>query len=216
MRGADRSGPIFPRSMWPSIGAAYFATLGIAAALRAREVDGVGQRVSTSLLQGALASVCLNWQRVERPEAPLYWMWPVDARAIEGLYECADGRWVHHWTVRPRWVLSSSEGESLASVALDAAYREDPDRVSMEPDGLSPGSICTPCWRRPSRSSPRTSGSGRRKRPGSGWLWCAHRLRLFRIPPTSPMDAWSKSTIRRWAGSDTWGCCSTFRRRRGR
>jgi crotonobetainyl-CoA:carnitine CoA-transferase CaiB-like acyl-CoA transferase len=144
VRGADRDGPIFPRSMWPSIGAAYFATFGIAAALRAREVDGVGQRVTTSLLQGALASVCLNWQRVERPDAPLYWMWPVDSRSIEGLYECADGRWVHHWTVRPRWVLSSSEADSLSSVGLDTSYRDDPDRVSMEPDGLLTGIFLHP------------------------------------------------------------------------
>ena len=35
VRGADRDGPIFPRTPWPSIGATYFATLGIAAALRA-------------------------------------------------------------------------------------------------------------------------------------------------------------------------------------
>ena len=111
MRGADRPGPVFPRSPWPSIGATYAATLGIAAALRAREVTGRGQHVETSLLQGALAAVCLNWQRVENPDASLYWMWPVDARAIEGLYECADGRWVHHWTVRPNWVLASADGD---------------------------------------------------------------------------------------------------------
>ena len=36
LRGADRGGPVFPRSMWPSIGATYMCTLGIAAALRAR------------------------------------------------------------------------------------------------------------------------------------------------------------------------------------
>ena len=60
VRGADRTGPVFPRSTWPSIGATYFAALGIAAALRAREVSGLGQRVTTSLLQGALAAVCLE------------------------------------------------------------------------------------------------------------------------------------------------------------
>src|SRR6185369_16180926 len=102
-------------------------TLGITAALRAREVTGGGQWVETSLLQGALAAVSLNWQRVERPDAPLYWMWPADARSIEGLYQCADGRWVHHWTVRPRWVLASAEGDTLADVDLGAAYRDDPD-----------------------------------------------------------------------------------------
>ena len=139
VRGADRDGPIFPRTSWPSIGATYFATLGIAAALRAREVTGLGQRVTTSLLQGALAATCLNWQRVEDPDAPLYWMWPVDSRSIEGLYECADGKWVHHWTIRPRWVLAAAEGDTLAAAALDTSYRDDPDRVSMEADGMLAG-----------------------------------------------------------------------------
>ena len=144
VRGADRRGPIFPRTSWPSVGAMYFATLGIAAALRARETTGAGQWVETSLLQGALAAVCLNWQRVENPDAPLYWMWPVDSRAIEGLYECADGRWVHHWTVRPSWVLASAEGDELGTVALDSAYRDDPDRVPMDPDGLATGTFLHP------------------------------------------------------------------------
>ncbi len=139
VRGAERDGPVFPRTPWPSVGAAYLATLGLGAALRAREVTGEGQRVTTSLLQGALAAACLNWQRVERPDAPLYWMWPVDARSIEGLYECADGTWVHHWTLRPRWVLTAAEGDTLTAGAHDEVYRNDPDRVSMEPDGLLTG-----------------------------------------------------------------------------
>ena len=139
VRGADRDGPIFPRTPWPSVGAAYFATLGIAAALRARQVSGQGQRVTTSLLQGALAATCLNWQRVENPDAPLYWMWPIDSRSIEGLYECSDGKWVHHWTLRPRWVLAAAEGDELSAVEMDASYRDDPDRVSMEPDGMLTG-----------------------------------------------------------------------------
>ncbi|MCU1456525.1 MAG: L-carnitine dehydratase/bile acid-inducible protein [Actinomycetia bacterium] len=144
VRGAKRSGPTFPRTPWPSIGAMYFATLGIAAALRAREVTGSGQWVETSLLQGALAAVCLNWQRVEHPDAPLYWMWPVDSRSIEGLFECSDGRWVHHWTLRPSWVLASAEGDELGAVNLDTAYRDDPDRISMEPDGMLTGMFLQP------------------------------------------------------------------------
>ncbi|MDQ1475353.1 MAG: hypothetical protein QOE62_582 [Actinomycetota bacterium] len=144
VRGANRPGPVFPRTPWPSIGAMYFATLGIAAALRAREVTGQGQWVETSLLQGALASVCLNWQRVENPDAPLYWMWPVDSRSLEGLFECSDGRWVHHWTLRPSWVLASADGDDLATVDLDTAYRNDPDRVSMESDGMLTGLFLHP------------------------------------------------------------------------
>jgi crotonobetainyl-CoA:carnitine CoA-transferase CaiB-like acyl-CoA transferase len=144
VRGANREGPVFPRTTWPSVGATYFAVLGLAAALRAREVSGRGQRVTTSLLQGALAAVSLNWQRVEHPDAPLYWMWPIDSRSVEGIYECADGKWVHHWTLRPRWVLASAEHDALGAVEIDGAYRDDPDRVSMEPDGLLTGIFLHP------------------------------------------------------------------------
>ncbi|HEY1737539.1 MAG TPA: CoA transferase [Acidimicrobiia bacterium] len=144
VRGANRPGPIFPGTPWPSVGAMYQAALGIAAALRVRELTGRGQHVSTSLLQGALAAAALNWQRVEHPDAPLYWMWPVDARAIEGLYECADGRWVHHWTVRPAWVLASAEGDTLREVDLGTQYRNDPDRLGMEPDDMLSGMFLHP------------------------------------------------------------------------
>jgi crotonobetainyl-CoA:carnitine CoA-transferase CaiB-like acyl-CoA transferase len=143
-RGAARPGPIFPRTPWPSIGAAYLASLGVAAALRAREVTGLGQHVQTSLLEGALAAVCLNWQRVENPDAPLYWMWPTDSRSIEGLFECADGRWVHHWTVRPRWILAAAEGDELVPTPAEEEYRDDPDRISMEPDGMLTGNFLYP------------------------------------------------------------------------
>lgn len=139
VRGADRAGPIFPGTPWPSVGAMYQAALGIVAALRVRAVTGRGQRVETSLLQGVLAAAALNWQRVESPDAPLYWMWPVDGRSIEGIYQCADGRWVHHWTVRPAWVLASAEGDTLREVALGATYRDDPDRLGMEAEDMLSG-----------------------------------------------------------------------------
>ena len=194
VRGADREGPIFPRTPWPSVGAAYFATLGIAAALRARQVSGLGQRVTTSLLQGALAAVCLNWQRVENPDAPLYWMWPVDSRSIEGLYECADGKWVHHWTLRPRWVLSAAEGGKLSPREFDNGYRDDPDRVSMEPDGMLTGIFLHPRWRTRSRSSRPMSGSVQQKR--QAWVSPPSdpRARRWLTSPSLPMAVWSRST----------------------
>jgi crotonobetainyl-CoA:carnitine CoA-transferase CaiB-like acyl-CoA transferase len=178
VRGTDRRGPIFPRTPWPSMGAMYFATLGIAAALRAREITGAGQWVETSLLQGALAAVCLNWQRVENPDAPLYWMWPVDSRSIEGLYECADGRWVHHWTVRPRWVLASAEGDELNSVTLDSAYRDDPDRVPMDPDGLVTGTFLHPML-----------ASAFKKFPAASWVKAAEQAGIGVALVRSPGEA---------------------------
>jgi crotonobetainyl-CoA:carnitine CoA-transferase CaiB-like acyl-CoA transferase len=177
-RGADRLGPVFPRSMWPSIGATYFATLGVAAALRARELTGRGQRVAASLLQGALAAVCLNWQRVEDPDAPLYWMWPIDARSIEGLYECADGRWVHHWTIRPNWVLACAEGDTLTPPDMEGAYRDDPDRVSMEPDGLVFGIVIHD-----------QLAAAFKKFPSSEWIAAAERTGMGVALVRSPAEA---------------------------
>jgi crotonobetainyl-CoA:carnitine CoA-transferase CaiB-like acyl-CoA transferase len=37
-----------------------------------------------------------------------------DRRAPEGLFECADGRWVHFWTIRPTLVLEAAEADELA------------------------------------------------------------------------------------------------------
>ena len=137
VRGVDRPGPIFPRSNWPSLGAAHLATFGIAAALRAREVIGRGQAVETSLLQGALFAGSLTWQRVERPDdSPLYWMWPTDSRSIEGLFECADGRWVHHWAIRPAWIREASAGTGAVAYNPDHDYRSDPDRIGMSAEDL--------------------------------------------------------------------------------
>ena len=70
VQGADRDGPLFVASQWPSLGAFFSAELGIAAALRARGITGKGQWVETSLLQGALAGAAGVWQRAEKPDAP--------------------------------------------------------------------------------------------------------------------------------------------------
>ena len=109
----DQEGPVFTRSTWPSLGAAYLASAGIAAALRAREVNGLGEHVQTSLLQGAMAAAGPTWMRAEHPDAPGFYMWVLDRRAPEGLFECADGRWVHFWTIRPTLVLEAAEADVL-------------------------------------------------------------------------------------------------------
>lgn len=185
VRGADRAGPAFPRSTWPSLGATYLASLGIAAALRVRAVSGRGQWVETSLLQGALVAVGLNWQRVENPDAPVYWMWPIDSRSIEGLYECADGRWVHHWTVRPSWVLAASAGDELDPSPLDIKYRDDPDRLSMEPDGLLSGIFLHPLL-----------AEAFAKFPAAEWVTAGEKANMGVAPVRSPAEALADDSYR--------------------
>ena len=186
-------------TLWPSIGATYFATLGIAAALRACQVSGLGQRVATSLLQGALAAACLNWQRVENPDAPLYWMWPVDSRSIEGLYECADGKWVHHWTLRPQWVLAAAEGQKLSPRELEGGYLNDPDRAVDGARGRNAvKDLPAPSVGGSFQEVPRPmNGSVPRKR--LDWVSppSDHRARRWLTSRSLPMAAWSRSTTRR-------------------
>ncbi len=112
--GPDRQGPLFSGVPWPSVAAFYIATLGVSAALRAREQTGLGQRVTTSLLQGVLATTSISWQQVERPHSPGYLSWVLDQRAPKGFFKASDGRWIHQWVPLPPFVLNAGNGNELA------------------------------------------------------------------------------------------------------
>jgi len=92
-----RDGPGFNAFPIASYGAAFLATTGILAALRARQTTGRGQRVETSLVDGAFALGTMSWQWSERPVSR------VDMTATKpslprrllltmGVLECGDGR----------------------------------------------------------------------------------------------------------------------------
>ncbi|MEZ4332666.1 MAG: CoA transferase [Myxococcota bacterium] len=130
LQGAPREGPLFPASRFPSLGAAYAATTGISAALRAREVTGRGQWVETSLLQGALASGVLAFAMAEKLETPMFMSWVGDSRSPKGLFECSDGRWIHAWPPNPRFILSAGAGERLDATP-DLTVRQDPERIGL-------------------------------------------------------------------------------------
>jgi crotonobetainyl-CoA:carnitine CoA-transferase CaiB-like acyl-CoA transferase len=134
-QGPPRDGPLFSSSRFPSLGAAYAATVGISAALRAREVTGRGQWVETSLLQGALAAGVLAFGMAENIEADNFMCWVGDSRAPKGLFECSDGRWVHAWPPNPRFALSAAEGDRL-NATPDLTVREDPERIGLGPEEI--------------------------------------------------------------------------------
>lgn len=118
--GSARRGPIFSASPAPSVSAAYLAVLGVSAALRARELSGLGQHVGTSLMQGAILYQSCGWQRPENPQAPGYMLPALDRRQGWGIVKTAD-RWVCTWTTPPDWAIAAAEGETLK--------RPDPDAV---------------------------------------------------------------------------------------
>ncbi|MBJ21501.1 MAG: carnitine dehydratase [Deltaproteobacteria bacterium] len=130
LQGPPREGPIFPASRFPSLGAAYAATAGISAALRAREQTGRGQRVDTSLLQGALAAGVMAFGVAENLDAEHFMSWIGDSRSPKGLFECKDGRWVHAWPPNPRFILTAAEGDTL-NATPDLTLREDPERLGL-------------------------------------------------------------------------------------
>ena len=135
VQGAKRPGPLFPASAWPSLGAFYAASLGINAALRAREITGRGQHVATSLLQGALACAGGVWQRAEHTEAPMFDSWILCSRSPKGHFRCKDGRWIHNWVPNPRFLLAASAGETL-SATPELKAKNDPDRFGTAPGEL--------------------------------------------------------------------------------
>ncbi|ARS26745.1 CaiB/BaiF CoA-transferase family protein [Sphingomonas sp. KC8] len=118
--GSARRGPIFSASPAPSVSAAYLAVLGVSAALRARELTGLGQHVGTSLMQGAILYQSCGWQRPENPQAPGYMLPALDRRQGWGIVKTAD-RWVCTWTTPPDWAIAAAEGETL--------QRPDPEAV---------------------------------------------------------------------------------------
>jgi crotonobetainyl-CoA:carnitine CoA-transferase CaiB-like acyl-CoA transferase len=131
MIGAQRPGPLFGGVPWVSVGAFYLASIGISAALRAREVTGRGQWVQTSLLQGALVTTTMPWQRAERPETPDYQTWICEPRAPKGFFRCSDGRWIHNWTPLPSFILGSSKGDHLEITPEVTAPRAASNRISL-------------------------------------------------------------------------------------
>ncbi len=90
-----RPGPVFLHTPLPSFGAALLASVGIRAALLARERTGRGQGVETSLAQGGLLWMTQVWKRAERPTPPLHELWRVKELPPTPCFEAADGEWFH-------------------------------------------------------------------------------------------------------------------------
>ncbi|MBF6347569.1 MULTISPECIES: CaiB/BaiF CoA transferase family protein [Nocardia] len=93
-----RDGPIFMGHPTVSYGTAFITTIGILAALRARKVNGTGQKVDTSLLDGMLAISSMNWWWNEQDISYLARSGNQkgfgNKRLITDPFQCADGKWL--------------------------------------------------------------------------------------------------------------------------
>ena len=93
-----RDGPIFLGHPTVSYGTAFITTIGILAALRARKLNGTGQKVDTSLLDGMLAISSMNWWWNEKDISYLARSGNQkgfgNKRLITDPFQCADGQWL--------------------------------------------------------------------------------------------------------------------------
>jgi len=144
-QGARSEGPLFVSSPWLSITACYQATMGIAAALLARETTGRGQWVEASLApprqispEEAAANAEGRANDPNSSRAPIAGSWMQMRGAPKGLFECADGRWVHQWALKPLTIIQAAEyGKLDDAPAADYASRmQDPNRIGMQPDAI--------------------------------------------------------------------------------
>lgn len=135
LQGAPRPGPLFTASYWPSLGAFFSASVGISAALRARETTGRGQRVETSLQQGAFAGAAGVWIRAENIDYPGFDSWILGSKAPKGQFQCKDGNWIHNWVPNPRFIQQASAGDTL-NATPDLTVQNDPDRFGTEPENV--------------------------------------------------------------------------------
>ncbi|MEU4837756.1 CaiB/BaiF CoA transferase family protein [Nocardia testacea] len=93
-----RDGPVFMGHPTVSYGTAFITTIGILAALRARQLNGTGQKVDTSLLDGMLAISSMNWWWNEQDISYLARSGNQkgfgNKRLITDPFQCADGKWL--------------------------------------------------------------------------------------------------------------------------
>jgi crotonobetainyl-CoA:carnitine CoA-transferase CaiB-like acyl-CoA transferase len=94
--GIRPDGPTFMYCPYANYGASFLALLGICGALRVRLHTGRGQFIDTSLFDGVLFFTNMLWQWSEMPVPEFNHFLDHTVPNPVWLYECADGKWLHH------------------------------------------------------------------------------------------------------------------------
>jgi crotonobetainyl-CoA:carnitine CoA-transferase CaiB-like acyl-CoA transferase len=94
--GVRHDGPTFMYCPYANYGAAFTSLLGICGALRVRLHTGRGQFVDTSLMDGVAFFTNMLWQWSEMPVPEFNHFLDHTVPYPVWLYECADGKWLHH------------------------------------------------------------------------------------------------------------------------
>ncbi len=92
-----RDGPKFVGFSMASTPTSFLAMIGTLTALYIRETSGLGQHVDTSLRQGALSMLTMQWATAEKGRDRFdvsFW----DRKLLVDLFQCGDGKWLHMHT----------------------------------------------------------------------------------------------------------------------
>ncbi|HEY3697855.1 MAG TPA: CoA transferase, partial [Spongiibacteraceae bacterium] len=135
IQGPPRPGPVFASTPSSSLGAFYNLSTALHAAIVVRGRTGLGQKIDTTLVQGAMNSLSGSWQRAEKVDAPMFNTWVYGGKSPKGHFKTSDGRWIHNWVPNPRFILQASAGDSINS-SPDLSVQNDPDRFGMGPEEL--------------------------------------------------------------------------------
>lgn len=115
-----RPGPVHVVHPLPSVGAALFAAIGVAAALLAREKTGRGRTVETSLMAGSL----LYQPKVvaQDLEPRPFQTHPAGSGPFYSVYACADGNWVQLGCVHLGFIRIAAKVMDIADILDDPRY----------------------------------------------------------------------------------------------
>ncbi len=115
-----RPGPVHVIHPLPSVGAALLAAQGITAALYAREKTGVGRKVDTSLMAGALlfAPKVIGEKLAQRSVQRA----TVGGGPFYSAFECEDGAWVQLGCVHNRFVGLAASVMGIQDVMADPRF----------------------------------------------------------------------------------------------
>lgn len=132
-----RDGPMFSSIPLATLGACMLALQGILAALHTRNASGKGQKVSTSLYQGALAirypilvfSEKISTLQVNNTS-------PLGGLPSYRMYPCADGKWIHIGCLTRAFWDKLAVATDCLELATEARFDAAPSSWPNEADRL--------------------------------------------------------------------------------
>ena len=130
-----RNGPMFCSIPMASLGASMLALQGILASLHVRNLCGIGQKVETSMYQGAIA--IRSPMLIEADEISKFQtnnLLPQGGLPSYRMYPCADGKWLHIGCLTREFWDKLAVALNLLELATEPEFESAPSGWSTDQD----------------------------------------------------------------------------------